>query len=102
MARIPEDDPEQEPWVHRAVNLTWEEADILLWNQVAQDMGVSPRAPVLSKLVDLARGVSVDAYDDRGMDVTSLTKEPTAGLYDQFNTWLLDYDRSRMAEAFEL
>lgn len=60
-----------------------------------------PQAPVMSKLVDLERGVSVNAYDDRGMDVTAIAKETISGLYQQFDKWLLDYDRTRMAEAFE-
>jgi len=60
-----------------------------------------PQAPVMSKLVDLERGVSVNAYDDRGMDITSVAKETISGLYQQFDKWLLDYDRPRMTEAFE-
>lgn len=96
-----ETDPEAEPWAHRAVHLNWEQADILLWNQIAQDLGVAPRAPVLSKFVDLERGLCVNAYDDRGMDVTSLTKQPLEGLYSECSSWLLDYDRSRMSAVFE-
>jgi len=94
------EDDEAEPWLHRAVNLTWDQADILLWNQVALDVGVRPQAAIKSKLVDLTRGVSVDAYDDRGMDITSIAKESIAGLYERFDKWLLDYDRIRMAEVF--
>ena len=96
-----EDDPEAEAWTQRAVSLNWEQADILLWNQIAQDLGVAPRAPVFAKLVDLARGVCVNAYDDRGMDVTSLTREPLEDLYSQCGSWLLEDDRNRMAEVFE-
>lgn len=95
------EDDEAEPWLHRAVILTWDQADILLWNQVAQDMGVAPRAPIKSKLVDLTRGVSVDAYDDRGMDITSIAKESIAGLYERFDKWLLDHDRIQTTEVFE-
>lgn len=95
------EDDEVEPWPHRAINLTWDQADILIWNQVAQDMGVAPRAPIKSKLADLARGVSVDVYDDRGMDITSVAMGSIAELYTRFDEWLLDYDRTRMAEVFE-
>lgn len=94
-------DPEVEPWDQRAVSLTWEEADVLLWNQIAQDLGVAPRAPVFAKLVDLERGICVNAYDDRGMDIIALTKEPLVSLYEECNDWLLDYDRARMAAVFE-
>ena len=96
-----ENDPEAERWTQRAVSLTWEQADILLWNQIAQDLGITPRAPVLAKLVDMERGVCVHAYDDRGMDVISLTREPLEEPYSQCGNWLLDYDRSRMAAVFE-
>ncbi|MDI7776289.1 DUF3885 domain-containing protein [Asticcacaulis sp. EMRT-3] len=85
---------------HRAVNLTWDQADILLWNQIAHEIGVMPQAPVLTKLVDLKNGILVNAYDDRGMDIISITKEAISELYQQFDTWLLDYDRPRMADAF--
>jgi hypothetical protein len=96
-----EDDPEAKRWLLRAVYLTWEQVDILLWNQIAQDLGVKPRAPVFAKFVDLAWGVSVYAYDDRGMDVTALNKKPLEELYLQYGSWLLDDDRGRMAAIFE-
>jgi hypothetical protein len=94
------EDPDIYPWEHRAASVTWDQADILLWNQVAQDMGVTPQAPVLSKLVDVERGVTVYAYDDRGMDITALSSDPIIELYTRFDGWLLDYDRPRMSEAF--
>jgi len=99
----PEDeaDDEAKPWLHRAVRLTWDQADILLWNQIAHDIGVTPQAPVMSKLVDVERGVSVYAYDDRGMDITALSKGSISELYTRFDAWLLDYDRPRMSEAFK-
>jgi len=83
------------------VRLNWDQADILLWNQVAHDIGVTPQAPIKAKLLDAERGVSVNAYDDRGMDITALSKEPISELYSRFETWLLDYDRPRMLEAFQ-
>jgi Domain of unknown function (DUF3885) len=95
------DDPESPPLEHRAVRLTWDQADILLWNNVACDMGVFPQAPVISKLVDVERHVTVYAYDDRGMDIAASDPEQIRGLYTQFDAWLLDYDRPRMSAAFE-
>ena len=94
-------DEEARPWVHRAVKLDWEQADILIWNQVAADMGVTPLAAVQSKIVDLEAGLEVFVYDDRGMDVSALTKESLIRLYREYNDWLLDYDRPRMARVFE-
>jgi len=95
-----EGDPEARPCEHRAVSVTWDHADILLWTQIAHDIGVTPQAPVLSKLVDLERGVTVYACDDRGMDITALSPDPIAELHTRFDTWLLDHDRPRMSEAF--
>ncbi len=95
-----EEDAEARPCEHRAVSVTWDQADILLWSQIARDIGVTPQAPVLSKLVDVERGVTVYAYDDRGMDITALSPDPIVELYTQFDTWLLDHDRPRMSEAF--
>jgi hypothetical protein len=93
-------DPDMSPWEHRAVSVTWDQADILLWNQVAHDLSVQPEAPVLTKLVDVARGVTIHAYNDRGMDITALSPDPILELYSRFDGWLLDYDRARMADAF--
>jgi hypothetical protein len=95
-----EEDAEARPCEHRAVCVTWDQADILLWNQIAHDIGVTPQAPVLSKLVDVERGVTVYAYDDRGMDITALSPDPIVELYTRFDTWLLDHDRPRMSQAF--
>jgi len=81
-----EADDEATPWAQRAFRLIWHQADILLWNQVAYDMGVTPQAPVLSKLVDVEHGVSVNAYNDRGMDITALSPDPIAELYIQFDS----------------
>lgn len=93
-------DEKDEPCEHRALPVTWDKADILLWNNIAQDIGIEPKAPVLSKLADVDLGVVVDAYDDRGMDVVALSPEPIQHLHQRFNTWLLDYDRERMSKVF--
>lgn len=93
-------DEDEEPWRHRAIKLTWDQADILLWNNIASEIGVRPTAPVLSKLVDVERGISVYAYDDRGMDVTALSAADITPLYRRYEQWLLDGDRPRMAKIF--
>jgi hypothetical protein len=95
-----EEDDDVAPYEHRAIHMTWDQADILLWNNLAQDIGVQPKAPVISALIDRARGISVFAYDDRGMDITALSPGPIEHLYRDYDSWLLDYDRPRMTEAF--
>jgi hypothetical protein len=96
------DDDEAVLWEHRAVCLTWDQADALLWSSIASEIGVTPQAPVISKLVDVEGEVAVYAYDDRGMDIIALNADRIRGLYTQFEGWLLDYDRPRMAGAFEV
>jgi hypothetical protein len=80
--------------------VTWEEADILLWSNIGQDIGIRPVAPVLATLIDRERAIAVLAYDDRGMDVTALVPEELIALCRHFGAWLLDHDRPRMAAAF--
>jgi hypothetical protein len=97
-----EGDNDELPCEYRAVRVTWDQADILLWSNLACDIGLEPMVNrVCSKLVDIARGVTVNAYDDRGMDITALSADPIAELYTRFDAWLLDYDRPRMSETFE-
>lgn len=74
--------------------------DTLLWACIAREMPIAPRAPVLAWLVDFDAGVTLHVYDDRGMDVCALQRAAIEPLYRQFDTWLLDYDRPRMAAAF--
>jgi Domain of unknown function (DUF3885) len=87
-------------WEHRAVRLTWDQADILLWSNIGHEIGISPVAPVISTLVDTERLITAFAYDDRGMDITAINADAIVDLYDHFDAWLLDYDRPRMSMAF--
>lgn len=74
--------------------------DVLMWLQVAHEMRVTPRAPILSYLVDFDRGIILYVYDDRGMDLTAMQPDTLRDLYTARSEWLLDYDRPRMKEAF--
>jgi hypothetical protein len=89
-----------EVWQHRALEVSWTEADILLWSNIGQEIGVRPVAPVISSLVDVDREVMAYAYDDRGMDIVAVSASEIASLYVQFDAWLLDHDRDRMAAVF--
>ena len=74
--------------------------DVLIWCQVAYEMRVTPKAPILSYLVDFDRGIILYVYDDRGMDLTAIQPDTLRELYTARTEWLLDYDRPRMKEAF--
>lgn len=78
-----------------------QELDKLLWNCVAQDMGVQPYAEWDNiYLVDLRRQMIAHVYDDRGMDIVTMDKETAQPIYDDLNLWLLDHDRAAMDKRF--
>ncbi|MGN6374879.1 MAG: DUF3885 domain-containing protein [Sphingomonas sp.] len=77
-----------------------EDRDVIIWCAISCEMVVAPKAPVTSFLIDPARQILVHVYDDRGMDVISLKRDTLVELYRQHNSWLLDYDRERIIEAF--
>ena len=49
---------------------------------------------------DLSRKIMMHMYDDRGCDIVSTNLDCLAPLYNDFNEWLLDYDRDRMDGVF--
>lgn len=74
----------------------------LLWGLFAQELNVTPTLPPCQVyLADLAGGILIHPYDDRGMDVIGPNTPLLGKLYRDFNDWLLDYDRERMKASFE-
>lgn len=77
------------------------EIDKLIWNCVAEDMGIQPYAEWTDiYFVDFDAKLIVHIYDDRGMDVVAMSKNTIQPLYKMFDKWLLDYDRSAMDKKF--
>ena len=74
--------------------------DVLLWASVASEMGIGPKAPVACYLYAPGSDVLMHVYDDRGMDVTALGREPLRPIHLQFNDWVLEYDRPRIEAVF--
>jgi len=95
-------DPEGEDFIWKAFDVTADVAsrDVLLWNSIAYEMPIEPNSPVLSYLVDLERGILLNVYDDRGMDIIATTAGLVTSYYTTFDSWLLDYDRERMRAVF--
>jgi hypothetical protein len=75
---------------------------VLLWACVAAEGGVTPKARWLENIyiVDFERGIAAHVYDDRGMDIVAIDRREVQPLYNQFNDWLLDYDRAEMDVVF--
>lgn len=74
----------------------------LLWASIAREMDIRPKARCADTihLVDVRQRLALTAYDDRGMDVIGPSAPSLASLYNQFNPWLLDYDRAEMDAKF--
>ncbi|WP_185958607.1 DUF3885 domain-containing protein [Paracoccus laeviglucosivorans] len=79
-----------------------EQISCLIWAAVANGMGIRPSFPHMAAnyIVDLARGIAMRVYDDRGMDLVAIRPSLLRPSYERFNGWLLDYDRERMAAMF--
>lgn len=74
----------------------------ILWLGIASEMGIKPTFydSTTAYIVDAENGLVLHLYDDRGMDVVALQKEPLSNLFVSFNEWLLDYDLTRMTDMF--
>lgn len=51
-------------------------------------------------LINLNKKMIFHMYDDRGLDLLASNKENLIHIYQQYNAWLLDYDRNKMFEVF--
>ncbi|MBT9313473.1 DUF3885 domain-containing protein [Leptothoe kymatousa] len=73
----------------------------LLHAMVNQDF--SNRTPSLSGqlfFLNHDKQIVLNLYDDRGMDVVSLTRQPLEPLYQRHNTWILDRNREQIENRF--
>lgn len=68
----------------------------LLWGALAQDLGVRPRIKGDTYIFSPSKRVLVHPYDDRGMDIICPESHQLTGLYQKYNSWILDYDRDTM------
>jgi hypothetical protein len=76
--------------------------DTLLWCSVSAEMLIEPTASLTTYLIEPTRRIMLHVYDDRGMDVSAICADVLTATYVACDRWLLDYDRPRMAMAFEL
>jgi hypothetical protein len=51
--------------------------------------------------VNMTRKIIFHLYDDRGCDVLAADKETIRFLYEQYNGWILDYDRKEIDILFK-
>src|SRR5690606_31988449 len=51
--------------------------------------------------INLSQKLIYHLYDDRGCDIIAADKEDIRYLYDQYNDWILDYDREKIDAVFK-
>lgn len=50
--------------------------------------------------INHTKGLVLNLYDDRGLDVVALKKDALQNLYRSHNEWILDYDREQIDRVF--
>ncbi|MEH7096936.1 DUF3885 domain-containing protein [Neobacillus vireti] len=50
--------------------------------------------------VNLTKKIIFHLYDDRGCDILAVDEEEIRYLYEEFNDWILEYDRNRIDNLF--
>jgi hypothetical protein len=95
---LEKDPAEDYPPCHwAAFDLTQDRSQLCILIKTA----ISEEAHAISYIVDPDAEIVLHVYDDRGMDLTGLSRESIGEAYGVFSDWLLDYDRERMAAALE-
>lgn len=51
-------------------------------------------------LINKTKKIIFYLYDDRGFDIVAENKEMLMSIYEQYNDWILDFDRERIKEIF--
>ncbi|MGU3472214.1 DUF3885 domain-containing protein [Paenibacillus sp. D51F] len=65
-----------------------------------REMGYEPRIVGDIFLVNETKKSIFYLYDDRGMDVVADDTRTLRAVYEKYNNWILDYDRSRIDKIF--
>ncbi|WPD75488.1 DUF3885 domain-containing protein [Dickeya fangzhongdai] len=94
-----DDEPDMGVWHHIAFRLQPEMLSSALWCALATDFPcIQPNPHALVYLINAEQRVALFPYDDRGMDVIGDNHSRLSELYHRFNHYLLEHDRSLMAQ----
>ncbi|WP_440118947.1 DUF3885 domain-containing protein [Paenibacillus sp. QZ-Y1] len=64
------------------------------------DVGMKPMIHHRVYFINISKKTIFHIYDDRGCDVISASREELMDIYNEYNDWILDYDRERMNNVF--
>lgn len=51
--------------------------------------------------VNITKGTIFHIYDDRGCDLVATKKEAIRGIYNEYNDWILNYDKKKIDDVFQ-
>ncbi|WP_188738501.1 DUF3885 domain-containing protein [Oceanobacillus neutriphilus] len=66
-----------------------------------QDMGVRPGISHRIYFINMDKNTIFHIYDDRGCDLLAAAPETIRDIYEEYNEWILDYDRNEIDNAFK-
>jgi hypothetical protein len=52
--------------------------------------------------INIKKETIFSIYDNRGCDLVATNKESIEAIYNDFNDWILDYDRSHINQLFNI
>ena len=88
-------------------SLYWElssqeiDVDKLLTEIIKADIGGFNELASAVYFINTKEKILYHLYDDRGLDVVAKTAKSLRTLYDEYNSWILDYDRDEIDKIFE-
>ncbi|MBD8038813.1 DUF3885 domain-containing protein [Solibacillus sp. A46] len=68
---------------------------------VHSDLGMKPNIPHRVYILNKRTQTIFHVYDDRGCDILGSNVEKLRPLYEQYNDWILDYDREAITRMLE-
>lgn len=66
-----------------------------------QDMGIKPSISYRTYFINTNNDTIFHIYDDRGCDLLANSPDKIRNIYEEYNDWLLDYDREGIDAAFK-
>ena len=73
----------------------------VLWAVCSSDLGIQPSAKLDCYFIDFERQIVAHPYDDRGLDIVAMDRQPLSRLYKKYYDWLLKYDLKLMRKKFD-
>ncbi|WP_082919449.1 DUF3885 domain-containing protein [Cytobacillus oceanisediminis] len=100
---FPEDDEDGRYKTHRFI-LKCKTSDLhyaaILKAICNQDMGLKPSIYHDIFFINIDRRTIFHVYDDRGCDLVATSTNTIRDIYEEYNDWILDYDRNQVDKVF--